>query len=162
MDKELLNYLANLAAVRDHINSILNMGRGVIDQKTLHQVSARAGSLDQLFVRVLISGQIPGQTASSVNLNNDDYVDISKRVKEEKAKLIGGVPVATKPEKTPAQLALEEDEEEEAAATTEDVPTVEALSSSFDADDDMAAVAALISKAEKTQNQKKKGRKKSS
>jgi hypothetical protein len=160
MDKELLSYLADLATVRTHINSILNVGRGVIDQKTLHQMSARTATLDQLFVRVLVSGQIPGQSTSSVNVNNDDYVDISKRVREEKAKLIGGVPEPVKQAKTPAQLALEEDEEEE-----EDIPTVEALSSSFDIDDDMAAVAALISKAEKSKaekSQKKKGRKKSS
>jgi hypothetical protein len=152
MDKDFLAYLADLATVRNHINSILNVGRGVVDQKTLHQVSSRAGSLDQLFVRTLLSGQLPGRTTPSVVQNNDDYVNISQRLREEKAKLTEPTPAP--PAKTPAQIALENDEEDD------DIPTNGEIASGFGGDD-MAAVAALIEKAEK-QVQKKRSKKKTS
>lgn len=89
MDRNVLRYLADLAAVRQQATNVMSVGRGIIDQKTLHMVSAKTGQLDQLFVSVLLSGQVPGESRSQVNVNNDDldYVDINQRIKEAKAEL---------------------------------------------------------------------------
>lgn len=145
MDKELLSYLANLATVRTHINTILNVGRGVIDKKSLHQVQARAGSLDSLFVQALLSGRTPN---SSVRIE-DDYVDITQRVLEEKAKLAGkSVPAAQTAPATklnPAQKALLADEEEE----DNDKPFAPP-------EEEIEAVQSLLEKAEKQVSRKKK------
>lgn len=87
MDKELLSYLADLAAVRQQSIAMLSVGRGAVDQKTLHKVSAKVGMLDKLFVDVLLSGKVPGSSKSSVKYEDDDYVDISQRLKEAKEEL---------------------------------------------------------------------------
>ncbi len=89
MDKNVLRYLADVALVRQQVNNILGVGRGVIDQKSLHKISAKSSQLDKLFVEVLLSGQVPGEAPSSVvvNTNDDDYIDINKRIQEAKLKL---------------------------------------------------------------------------
>jgi len=88
MDRETLQYLADIAAVRGHINSVLNVSRGAIQQKVMHQISAKATVLDRLFVDTLLSGRSPGSSGESlVQQNNDDFVDIAQRLQEEKAKI---------------------------------------------------------------------------
>ena len=87
MDKDVLQYLANLASVRNHASTILNVGRGVIDQKMLHKVSARTSSLDKLFVDVLMGGSIPGQKHNPVLLPQDDDIDIAARLAEAKKEI---------------------------------------------------------------------------
>lgn len=156
MDKELLSYLANIATVRNHINNLLSVGRGVIDQKTLHQVSARSSTLDKLFVQSFLSGRYPGQNGEpTVNVEDDDYVDISRRLREEKAKL-AGIPVPTQSSKktTPAQEALAAlDEEDEEELEEEERPSK--LSPKFSPpDDELAEVEALLADAEKQVSKK--------
>lgn len=148
MDRELLSYLADLAAVRNHINTILNVGRGVIDKKSLHQVSARANSLDTLFVNALLSGRAP---SGQIKVE-DDYEDIRQRVLEEKAKLAGQpIPTpqaATAPvQLSPAQKALLADEEDDTDTSEE--------KSFTPPKDELKAVQELLEKAEKQVRKKK-------
>ena len=144
MDKELLGYLADLATVRNHINTILNVGRGVIDKKSLHQVSAKSNALDSLFVQALLSGRAPN---TSVRID-DDYVDITQRVLEEKAKLSGQAPKTTTPTQlSPAQKALLADDEEEDEAPEKPFTPPE---------EEIEAVQNLLEKAEKQVSRKKK------
>ena len=135
MDKEILDYLASISVVRNHLNTLLSVGRGVIDQRTLHAVQANSVNLDRLFCQVLLTGKIPASTGPVA----DDYVSVSKRLIEEKAKLQG--------KKTPAQLALEKDE----------MPSEDELEEKYEDDED-AKVQALIKSAEKTAQKKRKGK----
>lgn len=159
MDKELLSYLADIAAVRNHLNTLLSVGRGVIDQKTLHQVSARSASLDKLFVQSFLSGRAPGSTGGSPVVVEDDYADIQQRLREEKAKL-SGQPVpqpAPQPQQlSPAEQALLEDEEED---DDDDIfpPPSENFSKP---DDEVAEVEKLLAQAEAAASGKKVSSKK--
>lgn len=78
--KENLQYLANIASVRSHINNIMSVSRGVVDQKTIHRVSGVSSQLDRLFVKVLLESNLTGGS-------QEEDVDPAKRVAEEKAKL---------------------------------------------------------------------------
>jgi len=88
MDRKVLRYLADLALVRQQATNVLSVSRGMVQQQTLHKVSAKTGQLDKLFVDILLSGRVPGEDNSSVTVSDeDDYVDINQRIKEAKAEL---------------------------------------------------------------------------
>lgn len=139
MDKDVAQYLANLAAVRNHASTILNVGRGVIDQKMLHKVSARASGLDKLFVDVLMSGAIPGQKINPVVLSNqDDDIDIAARLAEAKKEVAGrkaGVKASLTETMDPVEDSDEDDSEQP--------------------EDEVAAFASLLASTENEINQKK-------
>lgn len=108
MDRKVLRYLADLALVRQQANNVLSVGRGMIDQKTLHKVSAKTGQLDSLFANILLGAPIPGESGSQVNVNNDDldYIDVNQRIKEAKAEL-------NKKNQPPVQAQEEEEDDDE-------------------------------------------------
>ena len=87
MDSKVLAYLANLAIVKQQSVAVLNVSRGIINQKTLHMVSAKSGMLDKLFVDVLLSGRLPGDGPSSPVIVEEEYVDISQRLREAKEEI---------------------------------------------------------------------------
>ncbi len=80
MDDQILQKLANIAVVKNHItNSILNVGRGVIPKPMLHQIQVEGGKLDRMFVDLILENAESSEGAEVAN--------ISQRVAEEKAKL---------------------------------------------------------------------------
>ena len=80
MDDQILQKLANIAVVKNHItNSILNVGRGVIPKPMLHQIQVECGKLDRMFVDLILENAESSEGAEIAN--------ISQRVAEEKAKL---------------------------------------------------------------------------
>jgi len=104
MNKDLLRYLADLAIVRQQAGNVMNVSRGIVDQKTLHKVSARSGQLDKLFVDVLLSGRIPGSAVVEGSaIDESDYVDISQRLKEAKEEIARRDQQQTAPAPSPAQ-----------------------------------------------------------
>jgi hypothetical protein len=78
MNNEDLQKLANIAAVKNHILNILNTGRGVVPKPQLHKLQQEGMKLDRMFVDLL---------SSTMPVDEDDAAEISKRLKEEKAKL---------------------------------------------------------------------------
>lgn len=90
MDKETLQYLANLASVRSYANQIMSVSRSNINQKDLHSISARTTQLDKLFCDVLLGRtKVPGSSASVLTTEEDDDLKtISQRLAEEKQKIV--------------------------------------------------------------------------
>jgi hypothetical protein len=86
MDSDVLRYLADLSMVRQQINNILGIARGVIAQDVMHRVSSKSLKLDKLFVDVLLTGKVPGQQNPIAQIEDDD-IDITQRLKEAKAEL---------------------------------------------------------------------------
>jgi len=86
MDKDLLQYLANLATVRNHTATLANTGSRQIDQKKVRQASIIQSRLDNLFLDVIISGNLPGPV--SVTVPEEECVDISQKIRDAKAELL--------------------------------------------------------------------------
>lgn len=77
---DVMRYLSDIASVRAHINNVMSVSRGVVEQKLLHKVSGVAGQLDRLFVKTLLESNLTG-------VDQEEEVDVAKRIAEEKAKL---------------------------------------------------------------------------
>lgn len=144
MDRETLRYLADIAAVRGHINNVLGVSRGALQQKVLHQISAKATSLDRLFVDTLLSGRSPGSSGVSVvQQNDDDFVDIAARLQEEKTKLAARTQPQPQPQPQPRSQTPPAE-----VLTEEEIPNI------FDDDvfqppaEEVAAFEALLAQAE--------------
>lgn len=78
-DKD-LQRLANMAAVKAHVQNILNTGRGNVPKPQLHKMQREAMKLDGMFVDLLLK-------STSQDSSDDDEALIAKKLKEEKEKL---------------------------------------------------------------------------
>jgi hypothetical protein len=142
MDKDVLRYLADIAAVRANTQALLNVGRGVIDQKVLHQVGAKTAVLDRLFVDVLLSGKAPGVNVAATNvvIRDDDDVDYVAKLAEAKKS------IADKRNKIVSVASVNNNTKTVTIDAPSDNDVVETRS--FPAPDEQSAYERLLAKAE--------------
>ena len=76
MNKDTLNYLANLAIVKQHISNVCNFPHSILSKENRKLISAKGSELDRLFIDILVGKE-------NVSCSLQDLASLSKKLIEE-------------------------------------------------------------------------------